>query len=65
MQHLIYEVFNPKETSCSLLDPVAYKLFYCVSARNRFPLKLYVFLKNIVLHNIMSDPKWIVISTQF
>ena len=65
MQHLANEVFNPEETSCGLLDPVAYRLYHCVTARNRFHLKLYVFLKNIVLHNIMSQPNWIVVRTQF
>ena len=47
--------FNPKETSWGLLEPVAYKSYHCVSLKNRFPMKLDVFLKNIVLHNVMCE----------
>ena len=56
---------NPKQTSWDLLCPVAYKSYQCVSLRNRLPLKLYVFLKNIILHSIMCEISWTVIRTQF
>ena len=62
----IYLVFfNPKETSWGLKGPVAYISYHCVSLKNRFLLKRYVFLKNIVLHNIMCETNWIVITTKF
>ena len=56
---------NPKETSWGLKGPVAYISYHCISLKNRFLLKRYVFLKNIVLHNIMCETKWIVITTKF
>ena len=58
-------VINPKETSWGLKGPVAYRSYHCVSLENRFLLKRYVFLKNIVLRNIMCETKWIVITTTF
>ena len=58
--------FNPKETSWDLLGPMTYKLYHCVSVRNCFPWKFYVFLKSIVLHNIMCEKKnWILSGIQF
>ena len=57
--------FNPKETSWGLKGPVAYISYHCVSLKNRFVLKRYVFLKNIVLHNIICETNWIVITTKF
>ena len=48
---------NPKETSWGLEGPVAYISYHCVSLKNRFLLKGYVFLKNIVFHNIMCEKK--------
>ena len=56
---------NPKETSWGLKGPVAYISYHCVSLKNRFLLKRYVFLKNIVLQNIMCETNWIVITTTF
>ena len=58
---------NPEETSWDLLGPMAYKSHHCVSVRNCFPLPLkrYVFLKNIVLHNIVCETNWIEMRTQF
>ena len=56
---------DPKETSWGLKGPVAYLSYHCVSLKNRFLLKRYVFLKNIVLHNIMCETNWIVITTKF
>ena len=56
---------NPKETSWGLLGQVFYKSYHCVFVRNCFPLKLYVYLKNIVLHNILCEIYWIVFRTQF
>ena len=56
---------NPKETSWSPKGPVAYISYHCVSLKNRFLLKRYVFLKNIVLQNIMCETKWIVITSKF
>ena len=56
---------NAKETSWGLKGPVAYISYHCVSLKNRFLLKRYVFLKNIVLHNIICETKWIVITTKF
>ena len=56
---------SPKETSWDTLSPVTYKAYHCISYMNRFPLKLYVFLKNVVLHNVMCEKNWIVITTQF
>ena len=60
-----WNLFNQKETSWGLLGPVVYKSYHCVSARNRFPKKLHVFLNNIVLHNIMCETNCTVIKTQF
>ena len=56
---------NPKGTSWGLKGPVAYISLHCVSLKNRYLLKRYVFLKNIVLHNIMCETNWIVITTKF
>ena len=64
-RHCNETLFNHKETSCGILGPVAYKSYHCVSAWYRIPLKLYVFLENIVLHNIIGETNWIVIRTQF
>ena len=61
-------MFNPKETSWGLFGlkgPVAYISYHSVSLKNRFLLKRYVFLENIVLHNIMCEINWIVITTKF
>ena len=57
-------IIKPKVTSWGFLGPVAYKSYHCVSVRNRFPLKLYVSLNNVVLQNIMRETNWIVIRTQ-
>ena len=57
--------FIPIETHWGPLGPVAYESYHCVSLKNGFPLKLYVFHKNIVLHNIMCETNWIVIRTKF
>ena len=68
MNRMINMFWNiPKEISWGLSGPVAYKSYHFVSIRNRFPLKLYVYIKNIVLHNIMCETNWIVIviRTQF
>ena len=62
---IAHDLFNPKETSWGLKGPVAYKSYHCVSLKNRFLLKCYVFLKNIVLHNIMCETNWIVKTTKF
>ena len=56
---------TPNRLLVAFLCPVGYKSYQCVSLRNRFPLKLYVFLKNIVLHSIMCETSWTVIRTQF
>ena len=58
-------IVNPKETSWGLKGPVAYISHHCVSLKNRFLLKRYVFPKNIVLHNIMCETNWIVITKNF
>ena len=58
-------VFNPKKTFWGLRGPVAYISYDCESLKNRFLLKRYVFLKNIVLHNIMCETNWSVITTKF
>ena len=39
---------------------VVYKSNHRVSLRNHFLLKRYVFLKNIVLHNVMCETNWTV-----
>ena len=58
--------FNHKETSWGILGPaVPYKKYHCISVRTRFPLKLYAFLENIDLHNILCETNWIVIRAQF
>ena len=62
---VLHSPLNPKETSWGLKGPVAYISYHCVSLKNRFLLKRYVFLKNIVLDNIMCETKWIVITTKF
>ena len=49
-----FYVLALKKLLGGLLGPVAYNS-YCVSLKNYFPLKLYVFLKNIVLHNIIGE----------
>ena len=59
------DLFNPKETSWGLKGPVAYISYHCISLKNRFLLKRYVFPKDIVLHNIMCETNWIVITTKF
>ena len=51
----MYEIINPKATSWGLKGPIAFISYHCVSLKNRFLLKRYVFLKNIVLHNIMCE----------
>ena len=56
---------NPKETYWGLKGPVAYISYDWVSLKNRFLLKRYVFHKNIVLHNIVCETNWIVITTKF
>ena len=38
---------NPKETSWGLKGPVAYISYHCVSLKNRFLVKGYVFLKKL------------------
>ena len=43
---------------------MAFKSYHCVSVRNRFPLKLDVIPKNIILHNVMCETHWIAIRTQ-
>ena len=55
---------NPKETSWGLKGPVAYVSYRGISLKNRFLLKRYVFFKNIVLHNIMCETNWIIITTK-
>ena len=60
-----FALLNPKKTSWGLKGPVAYISYHCVSLKNRFLLKRYVFLKNIVLHNIMCETNSIVITTKF
>ena len=63
--HNVLTQLNPKETSWGLKGPVAYISYHCVSLKNRFLLKRYVFLRNIVLHNIICETNWIVITTKF
>ena len=46
---------NPKETSWGLKGPVTDNSYNCAAIKNNFPLILYVFLKNIVLHYIMQE----------
>ena len=48
-----------------LLGPVAYTSYHCVSLKNRPPLKLHLFHKNIVLHNIMCETNCTVIRAKF
>ena len=59
------DTFDLKETSWGLKGPVAYISYHRVSLKNRFLLKHYVFLVNIVSQNIMCETKWIVITTKF
>ena len=56
---------NPKETSCDLKGPVAYISYHCVFLKNRFLLKRYAFLKNIILHSILYETNWIMLTTKF
>ena len=62
---LIHVNIDPNENPWGLLGMVAYKSCHFVSLKKTFPLKLRVFLKNIVLHNIMCETNWIVIKTKF
>ena len=58
--HKEFQIFLSK-ISWGLLGPVSFKSYHCVPVRNRFALKLYVLVKNIVLSNIMCEINWIVI----
>ena len=64
-ENVCAKVINPKETSWGLKGPVAYISYHRVSLKNRFLLKRYVFLTNIVLHNVMCETNWMVITTKF
>ena len=46
-------LYNTKEVETDFLGLVAHKTCDLGAERNYIPLKLYLFLKNFVLHNII------------